>query len=144
MAHALENLGCGVLCAPCVTSHYFYEELAGCVRVPFLHMVRETAKELQAAGKTRAGILATTGTVKMGLFQQALEEAGVEWAIPSEAGQRLVMSLIYEDIKAGGPPTWGNSSGPARSSLTRGATASFWAVRSSLWSSGTSPWATGT
>ena len=30
MAHALENLGCGVLCAPCVTSHYFYEELAGC------------------------------------------------------------------------------------------------------------------
>ena len=64
MAHALENLGCGVLCAPCVTSHYFYEELAGCVQVPFLHMVRETAKELQAGGKTRAGILATTGTVK--------------------------------------------------------------------------------
>ena len=89
MAHALENLGCGVLCAPC------------------LHMVRETAKELQAAGKTRAGILATTGTVKMGLFQQALEEAGVEWAIPSEAGQRLVMSLIYEDIKAGRPSNMG-------------------------------------
>ena len=107
MAHALENLGCGVLCAPCVTSHYFYEELAGCVQVPFLHMVRVTAKELQAAGKTRAGILATTGTVKMGLFQQALEEAGVEWAIPSEAGQRLVMSLIYEDIKAGRPANMG-------------------------------------
>ena len=34
MAHALENLGCGVLCAPCVTSHYFYQELAGCVKVP--------------------------------------------------------------------------------------------------------------
>ena len=61
----------------------------------------------QAAGKTRAGILATTGTVKMGLFQQALEEAGVEWAIPSEAGQRLVMSLIYEDIKAGRPANMG-------------------------------------
>ena len=38
MAHALENLGCGVLCAPCVTSHYFYQELAGCVKVPFLHI----------------------------------------------------------------------------------------------------------
>ena len=64
MAHALENLGCGVLCAPCVTSHYFYQELAGCVKVPFLHMVEETARELRAAGKRKAGILATTGTVR--------------------------------------------------------------------------------
>ena len=40
-------------------------------------------------------------------YRQALEEAGVEWAIPSEAGQRLVMSLIYEDIKAGRPANMG-------------------------------------
>ena len=104
MAHALENLGCGVLCAPCVTSHYFYEELAGCVHVPFLHMVQETAKELQTAGKKRAGILATTGTVRTRLFQDAFARLGLEAVVPDEEGQGYVMSLIYEDIKAGREP----------------------------------------
>lgn len=106
-AQTLERLGAGVICAPCVTSHCFYPELAASVSVPFLHMVEEAGRELLAAGKKRAGILATTGTVKMGLFQKALESAGVEWAIPGEAGQRLVMSLIYEDIKAGRPANMG-------------------------------------
>ena len=106
-AQTLERLGAGIICAPCVTSHCFYPELAASVSVPFLHMVEEAGRELLAAGKKRAGILATTGTVKMGLFQKALESAGVEWAIPGEAGQRLVMSLIYEDIKAGRPANMG-------------------------------------
>ncbi|MGI6255240.1 MAG: aspartate/glutamate racemase family protein [Acutalibacter sp.] len=107
MAHTLESVGAGVLCAPCVTSHYFYEELAGNVQVPFVHMVKETAQELRIAGKHKAGILATTGTVRTGLFQQALENKGLSWAVPSETGQKLVMSLIYDDIKAGKPADMG-------------------------------------
>ena len=38
-AKTLEGLGAGCLCAPCVTSHYFYKELAGSVSSPFLNMV---------------------------------------------------------------------------------------------------------
>lgn len=107
MAHKLETLGAQVLCAPCVTSHYFYKELSGSVSVPFLHMVEETAKELRDAGKKKVGILATTGTVKTGLFQQALEKFGMDWTVPSQLGQKLVMSLIYDDIKAGLPANMG-------------------------------------
>ena len=107
MAHTLQGIGAGVLCAPCVTSHYFYEELAGSVTVPFVHMVKETARELRLAGKQKAGILATTGTVQTGLFQQALEKEGLSWAVPNEAVQKLVMSLIYDDIKAGKPADMG-------------------------------------
>lgn len=102
-AKTLESLGAGVLCAPCVTSHYFYQELAGSVQIPFINMVTETAAELEAAGRKKAGIMATTGTVRTGLFQTAFEAAGLESAIPDEAGQALVMSLIYDDIKAGKP-----------------------------------------
>lgn len=102
-AKTLESLGAGVLCAPCVTSHYFYQELAGSVNVPFLNMVTETAAELKSAGCKKAGIMATTGTVRTGLFQTAFEAAGLESAIPDEAGQALVMSLIYDDVKAGKP-----------------------------------------
>ena len=107
MAQTLERIGCGVLCAPCVTSHYFYPELSSSVSVPFLHMVEETARELQEAGRKKAGILATTGTVSTGLFQRALEKFGIEWAAPSQLGQGLDMSLIYDDIKAGQPANMG-------------------------------------
>lgn len=103
-ARTLESLGAGVLCAPCVTSHYFYDQLAGSVNIPWIHMVRETAAELARAGRKKPGILATTGTVTAGLFQQALEGAGLAWAVPSTEGQARVMSLIYDDIKAGRLP----------------------------------------
>ena len=103
-AKTLEGLGAGVLCAPCVTSHYFYDQLTQGLKTPWVHMVRETAAELKRAGVQKAGILATTGTVTAGLFQRELDAAGVAWAIPGEAGQRRVMSLIYDDIKAGNLP----------------------------------------
>lgn len=102
-AKALEALGAGVLCAPCVTSHYFYNELSQSVNIPFLNMVEETARELKTAGRKKAGIMATTGTVRTRLFQNALEAAGLAAVTPDEEGQRLVMSLIYDDIKAGKP-----------------------------------------
>ena len=102
-AKTLEGLGAGCLCAPCVTSHFFYRELADSVSVPFLNMVEETAKELKEAGKKHPGILATTGTVSTGLFQNAFQEQGLTAVLPDEQGQGLVMSLIYDDIKAGKP-----------------------------------------
>lgn len=102
-AKILESLGAGCICAPCVTSHYFYRELSESVSVPFLNMVEETAKELKAAGKRQPGIMATTGTVSTGLFQTAFREEGLEAVLPDENCQALVMSLIYDDIKAGKP-----------------------------------------
>lgn len=100
-ARTLEGLGAGVLCAPCVTSHYFYGELSACVGVPFVNMLAETAAELHRAGKRKVGIMATTGTVRTGLLQGALEAVGLEARAPSEVCQELVMSIIYEEIKAG-------------------------------------------
>lgn len=102
-AQKLAGLGAGVLCAPCVTSHYFYEALSESVSVPFVHMLRETAAELKQAGKRKTGVMATTGTVRTGLFQDALSGVGIEAVLPSPACQELVMSIIYDEIKAGKP-----------------------------------------
>lgn len=102
-ARTLVGLGAGVLCAPCVTSHYFYGELAGSVAVPFLNMLAETAAELRRAGKRRVGIMATTGTVQTGMLQRALAGQGLEAVPPAADGQALVMSVIYEEVKAGKP-----------------------------------------
>lgn len=106
-AQTLERLGAGVICAPCVTSHCFYPELSASVSVPFLHMVEETGRELLAAGKHKVGILATTGTVRTRLFQDTFSRQGLEAVTPGPEGQAWVMSLIYEDIKAGRPADMG-------------------------------------
>ena len=103
-AKTLEALGASCIAVPCVTSHYFFEELQKSVRIPFIHLVRETAAHLKENGVSSAGILATSGTVATGLFQKALEAEGISWHIPDAGGQEKVMHLIYENVKAGLPP----------------------------------------
>lgn len=102
-ARTLESLGASCIAVPCVTSHALYGELAAAVGISVLHMVEETAAYLKGAGIRKAGILATDGTIRTRLFQQALDGHGIGWAVPDEAGQRRVMELIYGQVKAGRP-----------------------------------------
>ena len=103
MAQKLEKLGVCAIGTPCVTAHRFHEALQSSVNVPFIHMVQETAAYLKAAGCKKAGIMATSGTVHMGLFQKALSDIGLDYALPDEEMQQNVMSLIYDNVKAGTP-----------------------------------------
>lgn len=70
-----ERAGCTVLAIPCNTSHYFADRLQGELHIPLIHMIRETVSAIRAMGKTTVGILATDGTVRTGIYQQALEAA---------------------------------------------------------------------
>ena len=100
-ARLLEGAGCTVIAVPCNTSHYFLDRVQEHINIPILHMIRETAKTLAAQGKTRPGILATDGTIQTGLYQKEFAALGIEAVTPSPAAQDLVMSLIYDDVKAG-------------------------------------------
>lgn len=86
---------------PCITAHFFYEELAEEIRVPILNGISETVQHLKENGVTRAGIMATDGTIISGLFSQALLSAGITPVLPSRQRQADVMHLIYNNIKAG-------------------------------------------
>ena len=100
-AKLLEQCGCTVIAIPCNTSHYFVDRLQGELSVPIIHMIRETASALAATGKKRPGILATDGTVRSGLYQKECAALGMEAVVPDEATQKLVMSIIYDEIKQG-------------------------------------------
>lgn len=100
-AAALENMGADVLIMPCNTAHYFYDQITPCVNIPVLNMLDETANELSAAGIKKAGLLATSGTVESGVYKKALDKFAIEVVTPSDEGQNLVMSLIYDGVKAG-------------------------------------------
>lgn len=95
--------GAELLAVPCVTAHYFREEVEKGVGIPVLDAPGETALYLKEAGISRAGILATDGTIQCGLVQKALEGQGIRCILPCEEGQAAVMKLIYEELKAGKP-----------------------------------------
>ena len=100
-AKMLERCGCTVLAIPCNTSHYFVDRLQGEIGVPIIHMLRETAAALAAQGKKRPGILATDGTIQTGLYQKECANLGMEAVAPDPDTQKLVMSIIYDEIKQG-------------------------------------------
>ena len=100
-AKLLETCGCTAIAIPCNTSHYFADRLQGDVNVPIIHMIREAAAVLAAQGKKRPGILGTDGTIRSGLYQKECAALGMEAVAPDEETQKLVMSIIYDEIKQG-------------------------------------------
>lgn len=64
-------------------------------------MIRETAKRAHELEANRVAILATDGTIFSKVYQKALMEQGIEPVIPDEHTQKLVMSVIYDDVKSG-------------------------------------------
>ena len=100
-ARLLESAGCTAIALPCNTSYFFLDRVQEQIGIPILHMIRETAKVLAAQGKKRPGILATDGTIQTGLYQKEFAALGIQAVVPSPQAQDLVMSLIYDDVKAG-------------------------------------------
>ena len=100
-AKLLERAGCTCIAVPCNTSHFFLDRVQEYIGIPILHMIRETARLLACRGMKRPGILATDGTIQTELYQKEFAAAGIEAVIPSPQAQRLVMSLIYDDVKSG-------------------------------------------
>ena len=89
---------------PCITAHYFHEEISKEISVEVIHGIRECGKLLKEAGADKIGIMATDGTISSGIFQKELEKMGMEVVIPDQIHQEMVMSLIYHDVKAGKAP----------------------------------------
>ena len=100
-AKRLEEAGADALMMACNTAHYYYDSVCEDISIPILHMPRETAQRLAEKGVKKAGVLATDGTCQSGVYGDALIEAGIEPIYPSEEKQKVIMSLIYDYVKAG-------------------------------------------
>ncbi len=107
MTSALRNLEkCGADCIimACNTAHYFLPRLQALTDTPILDMIAITAERCAALypGKT-AALLGTTGTLQTGLYNAALEKAGIPYFLPEPEEQDWLMHLIYGVIKASRP-----------------------------------------
>ncbi len=107
-AKLLEKAGADFIVIPCVTAHYYFDPLQKRVKIPILHIVKETVNHIQERFKKvhKIGLIATTGTIQTGLFQKALSAIGVDSIFPDPPVQKnWVMEAIYGEkgIKAIGP-----------------------------------------
>jgi aspartate racemase len=97
---ALEKAGADFIIIPCVSAHFFIDEIQQQANLPFLSIfdaVAETITRDYPEIKT-VGLLGTIGTVKGGLFQKRLAQEKIKTMVPDDAVQSTIMEAIY-DIK---------------------------------------------
>jgi aspartate racemase len=75
-----------VLCAN--TAHLFADQLQEKVDLPIIHIVVETAKEVNKLGYKKVGLLGTKFTMEMDFYTNKLKQYGLEVLIPKEQEPR--------------------------------------------------------
>ena len=100
----LKDAGADVIAIPCMTAHYFHEQIEKMVGLRTLNAISDSAELLKNSGVAKVGIMATEGTVKSGLFRKELEKKGIDAIVPDVNGQKAVTSLIFDNVKKGITP----------------------------------------
>jgi aspartate racemase len=102
VAARLGALGARTLAIACNTAHAWHASLQRCMPdLEVIHGVQEVAIELARRGMRDVGLLATEGTYHAGVYQEALEHAGLVCHTPTVDERRLLMEGIYQGVKAG-------------------------------------------
>ncbi len=98
----LDRAGATIIAIPCATAHAFLPQLRQATSRPILSMIEATVDGVLRTGPGvgAVGLLATTGTVRAGLYQDAFGRHGVECLLPADADQQSVMAAIRL-VKAG-------------------------------------------
>ena len=102
MARGLERQGADFIIMACNTAHAYEADIRAAITVPFVSLIAETAAVLSSrhARVKRAGLLAGSGCLHAGLYQDALAAHGVAAVVLDTDGQTRFMDLLYQ-IKRG-------------------------------------------
>jgi len=93
---ALERAGSDLIVIPCNTVHEFYAVLVKSASVPIVNLIEVVAEEAKSKNWNKVLLLATSQTVKTGLYQRPLEKREVEIVLPSQDDQIKLDGLVQE------------------------------------------------
>jgi aspartate racemase len=96
----LQLAGADFIIIPCVTAHFFLEEIRREVKLPILSILDVVTETIvrEYPQITNVGLLAITATINSGLFQKRLAADNIQTIVPDEVGQSTVMAAVA-DIK---------------------------------------------
>ena len=87
-----------IMVMPCNSAHYFFDDVQGAVGLPMVSIIKATANEVIKSGKKKIGIICTSSTRLLRLYENELE--GIEIIHPNELHQLSVDNIIL-NIQAG-------------------------------------------
>ena len=93
----LAAMGADCVAIPCNTAHYYLPLLSETAAIPLLDMIDETVAAVRRSYPTveRVGVLATSGTLAVGLYQNGLKAAGLTPVEPTPVEIERMMDAIY-------------------------------------------------
>ncbi|MFE3032971.1 aspartate/glutamate racemase family protein [Streptomyces canus] len=102
-SRVLREAGATVIAIPCNTAHAFVPRIADYIGLPIVHMIGEVARHLSELTPRihTAGLLATTGTIRAGLYQEWLDRLGIRLVLPDAASQNDEVMTAIQAVKAG-------------------------------------------
>lgn len=98
----LSASGAQLIVIPCNTAHLWYDELVAAASCPMLHIIEAVAQDLQRQGVTkgRIGLMGTTATLALGLYQHTLEKYGYECIVPTDEEVETLCMASIRAVKA--------------------------------------------
>lgn len=100
----LKEIGAEYVAIPCVTAHFFHDQLSDEIGLPVISIPVELGRRFHSEGVSKVGILATSGTIYSNFLQNELHSQKIEVITPNDNNQKIIMSIIYDEIKAGKEP----------------------------------------
>lgn len=95
-AKILQNAGADFIAIPCNSAHYFLNDVASKVEIPFLSIIEETTAYAKKRNLKKIGILATKGLLESRLYQNSLTAAGLTFCLNDENDQTKLMQGILK------------------------------------------------
>lgn len=102
-AKRLEAAGADALIMPCNTAHYFAKDIEKAVYIPLIHIVKCSAEAIKKKYPyvRKIGLIATTGTIKAGVYGDILKNYDLETITLNDELENNIMDCIYKGVKAG-------------------------------------------
>lgn len=99
--HTLKRAGASAVAIACNTAHYWYDDLLREGGLPILHIADAACALLKGQ---RVGLLATTGTLQAGFYQQRLAARGLDCLLSTVEEQQTLVNPAIEHVKRNALP----------------------------------------
>ncbi len=99
-AQNLVRAGADVIIIGANTAHYFYDDVASAVPVPFLHIIEEAVRETvrQVPDIKKVGVMATTAAMQAKVYEKSFDKFGIEvLPVPEDVQERMQKAIFDHD-----------------------------------------------
>jgi aspartate racemase len=84
------------------TMHKVFDRIQEAVRIPLVHIVDVTGREIKGRGLGRVGLLGTRFTMEQDFYKGKLaRDYGLEVLIPDEAERQVIHGILYNELCLG-------------------------------------------